>query len=211
MINTEEISSIIFDLGGVLLNLNYQLSIQAFTDLGIQNANQLFSQAQQTKTFDDFETGKISANEFRATIKNLIPNSVTDEQVDNAWNSMLLDFPQERFEFLKKVTKTHRIFLLSNTNEIHMAWFKNYLNKQYGKDAFFNLFEVAYLSNEIGMRKPHKEIFEFVCKENNLNPQTTLFIDDSAQHLVGAKKAGLQTVWLEPGMETVKILSDFLT
>jgi putative hydrolase of the HAD superfamily len=204
------IKSIIFDLGGVLLNLDYNLTVKAFETIGITDSEQLFSKKSQTTFFDDFETGKISAIEFRTEIRQIISQSISDEQIDNAWNAMLLDFPTERFDFLKKISKSHRIFLLSNTNEIHMSWFKNYINQLFGENVFFHLFEVAYLSNEMGMRKPHKEIFDFVVTQNNLNPINTLFIDDSPQHLVGAKKAGLHTIWLEAGMETIDIINQQL-
>lgn len=205
-----QIKSIIFDLGGVLLNIDYQLTIAAFSDLGMPNANGLFSQKAQTSFFDDFETGKISVQKFRAEVRNFLENDVSDAQIDAAWNAMLLDFPKHRLEFLKKVSKKYRIFLLSNTNEIHMEWFKTYVNQLFGKNVFFNLFEVAYLSHEMGMRKPHKEIFDFVVNQNELQASTTLFIDDSAQHLVGAKAAGLHTHWLAPDEETTAILAPLL-
>jgi putative hydrolase of the HAD superfamily len=205
-----QIKSIIFDLGGVLLNLDYQLTISEFTKLGLTNSGELFSQKSQTFLFDEFETGKISAEKFRSEVKSLINNEVTDEQIDSAWNAMLLDFPLNRLELLTALSKEYRIFLLSNTNEIHMDWFKKYINQLFGTDVFFNLFEVAYLSNEMGMRKPHQEIFDFVVNQNNLDTESTLFIDDSAQHLVGAKAAGLQTIWLKPGLETVEVLHGFL-
>ena len=92
-----------------------------------------------------------------------------------------------------------------------MDWFKNYVNQLFGKEVFFDLFEVAYLSNEIEMRKPHVEIFEFVISQNNLSPENTLFIDDSPQHLEGAKKAGIQTHWLQKGEEITEVLANFLT
>lgn len=208
--NFSNIESVIFDLGGVLLNLDYHLTIEAFEGLGIKNAKYLFSQKSQNQIFDDFETGKISAMKFRNELRKLISNPVTDQQIDDAWNAMLLDFPKNRFQFLEKVSKSYRIFLLSNTNEIHMHWFKSYVNARFGKNRFFDLFEVAYLSNEVGMRKPHLEIFDYVVQANGLNPKTTLFIDDSPQHLVGAKQADLQVIWLEKGMETTKILSNLL-
>ncbi|MFT4753595.1 MAG: HAD superfamily hydrolase (TIGR01509 family) [Salibacteraceae bacterium] len=204
------INTVIFDLGGVLLNLDYTLTIQAFENLGLPNAKNLFSQKAQNHIFDNFETGKIASTEFRKEIKSLINGPVSDQQIDAAWNTMLLDFPTDRFEFLQQVSQTHRIFLLSNTNAIHMAWFKNYIDKRFGENIFFDLFEVAYLSNEMGMRKPHQEIFDFVVNENNLDTKSTLFIDDSAQHLIGATAAGLQTVWLEPGMETIGVLKTLI-
>lgn len=204
------IETIIFDLGGVLLNLDYNLTIQAFENLGIDDAENLFSQKNQTSFFDDFETGKITSEQFRTEIRSHLKKTVSDNQIDDAWNTMLLDFPKARFDFLQKVSKSYRIFLLSNTNQIHMNWFKNYVNDLFGTNVFFDLFEVPYLSNEMGLRKPHQEIFDFVIQQNQLNPPTTLFIDDSPQHLVGAKSAGLQTVWLEPGMEIITVLGNFL-
>lgn len=123
---------------------------------------------------------------------------------------MLVDLSQERFDFLVRLSANHRIFLLSNTNEIHMTWFKNYVDQLFGENAFFGLFEEAYLSHEIGMRKPQKETFQFVIDQNKLHPSKTLFIDDSPQHLVGAEKVGLQTIWLEPGMETIQVLDSYI-
>lgn len=207
--NNSKLESIIFDLGGVLLNLDYSLTIKAFEKLGIKDAENHFSQKSQTSFFDDFEKGKIPASKFRNEIRKTLVNPISDTEIDRAWNSLLLDFPPERFDLLKSLSNKYRIFLLSNTNEIHMAWFKKYINQLFGENVFFNLFEIAYLSNEMGMRKPDKEIFEFVTSENNLNPETTLFIDDSPQHLVGAKSAGLQTIWLEKNMEITKILQDY--
>ena len=115
------INSIIFDLGGVLLNLDYQLTISAFTDLGMPDSEALFSQKSQTSFFDDFETGKISAKTFRTEVRSYIKKEVTDAQIDAAWNTMLLDFPKERFDFVHALTERYRVFLLSNTNEIHMT------------------------------------------------------------------------------------------
>lgn len=211
MINQSNISSIIFDLGGVILNLDYTLTVSAFEKIGVENPTELFSKKSQTSFFDDFETGKISAQQFRQEIKAIIPQVVTDNQIDNAWNAMLLDFPLHRFDFLQTISTKRRIFLLSNTNEIHMNWFKNYVNKLFGENAFFELFEVAYLSNEMNMRKPHVEIFNHVVSQNKLNANSTLFIDDSPQHVEGAKKAGLQGYWLQNNEEITTILGDFLT
>ena len=205
------IDAIIFDLGGVILNLDYHLTIRAFEKLGMKDSSELFSQKAQSGFFDDFETGKIGAQAFRKEVRKVLHSSVTDSEIDKAWNAMLLDFPQSRFEFLKSISSKKRSFLLSNTNETHMAWFKKYVNELFGENVFFNLFEEAYLSNEMGMRKPNVEIFEHVISQNQLDPKTTLFIDDSEQHLRGAKLAGLQTHWLQPNEEITKLFSNFLT
>jgi len=192
----KNIDNIIFDLGGVLLNIDYTLTSKAFKRLGVKNFDALYSQAQQNNVFNDFETGKLSAKDFRTYIKEYIPKA-TDREIDDAWNSMLLDLPKKRLELLNNIKKKYRIFLLSNTNEIHVKYFTNYLNKMYGKGYFESLFEKHYYSNEIGLRKPNIEAFEYVCKQNDLEPSNTLFIDDSIQHIKGAKKAGLQTYFLD--------------
>lgn len=210
-IDSSRIDAVIFDLGGVLLNLDYQITINAFTELGLENVDHLFSQKKQFGFFDEFETGKINASEFRKELRALASETLTDSQIDAAWNAMLLDFPPNRFDFLKSISVKKRIFLLSNTNEIHMSWFKRYVNQLFGEDVFFDLFEVAYLSNEMSMRKPNVDIFDFVVNENKLNPERTLFIDDSPQHLDGAKLASLQTHWLQPNEEIVRLLGHFLT
>jgi putative hydrolase of the HAD superfamily len=209
-IDNTNVAAIIFDLGGVILNLDYHLTIKAFEKLGLANSSELFSQKSQSGFFDDFETGKISAQEFRKEIRKVLNKDVSDTEIDTAWNAMLLDFPTKRFDLISQISSTKRIFLLSNTNEIHMAWFKNYVNELFGVNVFFTLFEVAYLSNEMGMRKPNVEIFEHVISENNLDSKTTLFIDDSEQHLIGAKNANLQTHWLQPNEEITTLLSHFL-
>lgn len=206
----KEIDAIIFDLGGVILNLDYQITIDAFEKLGIPDPASLFSQKSQTSFFDDFETGQITENTFLQEVKALIPRQVSYEEIINAWNAMLLDFPLNRFEFLAALKSEKRIFLLSNTNKIHMDWFKEYVNKLFGKNVFFELFEVAYLSNEIGLRKPNTEVFDYVISQNNLVPEKTLFIDDSPQHLEGAEKSGIQTIWLQKGEEITDVLPNFL-
>ena len=185
--------------------------MNAFERIGLNNPEEMFSKKSQSNFFDDFETGKITAQEFRDEVKKLISKPVLDEQIDEAWNAMLLDFPLHRFEFLNAIKAKRRIFLLSNTNEIHMTWFKEYVNKLFGENVFFNLFEVAYLSNEMGMRKPNTEIFHSVVNQNKLAPNETLFIDDSPQHVEGAKKAGLQAYWLQNEEDITVVLRNFLT
>lgn len=208
-IDITQIDSIIFDLGGVILNLDYQKTIDAFTALGLNKSGQLFSQSHQTTLFNNFETGKISAVQFRSGIRKLVSSELSDSQIDDAWNSMLFDLPLKRIELLKDIAKSKRIFLLSNTNEIHMDWFKSYTNELLGKDVFFKLFEVAYLSNEMGLRKPNADIFEYVTNENNLNPTKTLFIDDSKQHIIGAKKVGLNAYHILPEEDILRLFDGF--
>lgn len=193
------IKNIIFDLGGVLLSINPQLTIDAFKNLGIKNPNELFLQKQQSQFFKDFEQGKITATDFRNEIKKLSAKPLTDEQIDAAWNAMLLELPQERIQLLQNLKKKHRLFLLSNTNEIHIHAFEEYLARINRKEFFYELFEKVYYSFWTRILKPDAAIFKLVLAENNLQAQETLFIDDSPQHVEGAKKVGLNALLLEKG------------
>lgn len=196
-INLNEIQTIIFDLGGVLLDLDYHLTIKAFENLGIKNASTFFSQKEQVEIFNLLETGMLSELDFRNQIRQYTHQTISDQQIDNAWNKLLLDLPIERFHLLQNIAQDKRIFLLSNTNAIHMKWFKAYTTKLIGENQFFEVFEKSYLSHEVKMRKPNSEIFEYVISQNHLTPEKTLFIDDSEQHILGAQTTGLQTYWLQ--------------
>jgi putative hydrolase of the HAD superfamily len=192
------IKNIIFDFGGVILNINYKLTEKAFAELGLTDFGSIYSQATQQELFDTLEKGLITPAQFRTGIRRFI-GEVPDAAIDKAWNAMLLDLPAERVELLDRLKSSHRIFLLSNTNEIHYRAFTAYMKEKFGRDIFSEVFEKAYVSHEINMRKPDAEIFEFVVRQNNLKKEETLFIDDSIQHIEGAKRVGLNTIFLEKG------------
>ncbi len=191
--------NIIFDLGVVILDVNYNLTAAAFKKLGLVDFDEHYSKIKQDNFFDRFETGHMSDEEFRDTVRKHIPHPVTDEQIDEAWNAMLLEVADETFELLENIGKQKRIFLLSNTNSIHIKAFTKIIEKQYGFSKFESLFEKTYYSCNIGMRKPNAEIFDYVVKANNLNITETLFIDDSPQHVEGARKYGLTALHLHTG------------
>ncbi len=203
----KNIKNIIFDLGGVILNIDYHLTAQAFKNLGIKDFDSIYSQAQQNNLFNDLETGQISPQDFRTALKEYIPQA-TDQEIDHAWNAMLLDLPQERIELLKAIKGNYRIFLLSNTNAIHIKAFTAYVNQQFGTGLFENLFENHYYSSEIGLRKPNANAFQYVLDQNNLKVEETLFIDDSVQHIEGAKSIGLSTIWLNNKQEITSLFLD---
>ena len=194
------IKHIIFDLGGVLLNIDYELTQQAFIDAGIPNIKELYSQMQQTSVFDDLETGKISQAEFIKAIQEIAPAHIADEKIIEAWNALILDFPIRRLQILQQLSLHYNLFLLSNTNEIHEAAFNGELLRTSGMPNIGVFFDRVYLSHRVGLRKPMKEIFELVLNENGLSPQETLFIDDSPQHIEMANSLSIQTIWLEKGM-----------
>ena len=121
---------------------------------------------------------------------------LTNDQIKKAWNAIILTMPEHRIRLLEQVRKNYRIFLLSNTNVIHYEVYTKQLRDVFGYKGFNELFEKAYLSFQIGMKKPDLEFFELVLSENKLNASETLFIDDSIQQVQGAEKAGLITYHL---------------
>lgn len=187
--------AIIFDLGGVIINLDYNLTTSAFQDLGMKNFHEAYSQLSQNSLFDDFETGKISSQHFINKLLPLLPVGTSANQVVSAWNAMILNVPEKKVELLKKLKNSHRLFLLSNTNDIHMVkvlreW------KKVSETSMEDIFETIFLSHEMGLRKPNPDIFKEVCKQGGLDPNRTLFIDDSPQHIIGAQSLGIQTIHL---------------
>ena len=193
-----DVKNIIFDLGGVILDIDYNRPIEAFKKLGAGDFKTLYSQQSQASFFNKFEKGEITPAQFRKKMREHLPEKVTDEEIDAAWCSMLGELPSPRIVVLKMLAKmNYRLFLLSNTNSIHIRAFTKYLDDTYGKNLFKKLFEKVYYSSQIGMRKPTKKIFEHVLKENDLKASQTLFIDDSTQHIEGAKKLGIQTHLLQ--------------
>jgi len=192
------IKNIIFDLGVVLLNIDFQKTMAAFKNLGIENIDEIFSGYSQSGFFDDFEKGVISPEEFREEIRKLLDSEVSDEHIDKAWNAMILDFPVERINFIMGCRNNYRTFLLSNTNAIHFPVYNKQFQERFLIDDFSELFEKAYYSYRHGLRKPDKEIFELVIKENSLIPEETLFIDDSPQHIATATSLGIKTFLFVP-------------
>lgn len=199
-----EYKNIIFDFGGVILNLDYHRTTKAFIDLGISDFEERYSQLNQTDLFDRFERGEVSPEAFREGLNSVLDQDIADEELDTAWNAMLLDLPAERLQIIEKLHSEKRICLLSNTNEIHVERFESDLKKAHGLKNLSSFFDEVYYSCRVGMRKPEARIFEFVLKEQGYNPSETLFIDDSPQHIEGAKKVGLNTYHLRADLgETI--------
>lgn len=205
-----QIKNVIFDLGGVLLNIDYHLTIQAFVDIGMSNFQELFTQAQQSELFDKIEVGEISSDEFLAEIKALMPSYVSEVEIRTAWNAMLLDLPSERLDFLLAVKEKYNTALLSNTNSIHLESFYKELKKVHNLKSLDDYFHKVYFSCDLGMRKPNPETFLRVCELEGFNPSETLFIDDTMQHVEGAKQAGLQALHLDVKNTDVINLLSFL-
>ncbi|HEY1060111.1 MAG TPA: HAD family phosphatase [Daejeonella sp.] len=189
-----KIRNIIFDYGNVIFTIDFNRAQHSFTELGVKNVEHFFSHKGHDSLFDQFEQGLISSSEFRDGIRKVTGiESLSDAEIDQAWNSLLIGVPEPNHDLLLKVKEKYRTFLLSNNNEIHYNWIMDYLQREHRLDSNAVFFEKDYYSHLMKMRKPNREIFEFVMRENNLNPIETLFIDDSPQHLKTADMLGLNT------------------
>jgi len=197
--------AVIFDFGGVILNIDYKRTEEAFMRLGIENFVSLYSQAMQISLFDRLEKGLTDAAAFCDAIRQMSGSAIPDQDLTNAWNALLGDMPPGRIALLKKLKTRYRTFLLSNTNAIHYEVYLEELRNIHGFNDFNELFERAYFSFQMGMKKPDAKIFQRVIAENTLDPATTLFIDDSIQHIRGAAACGLQTRFLAPGTEVTDL------
>ena len=192
----QNIKNIIFDLGGVILDIDFKQTELAFAKLGVGNFNQYYTLQSVSPLFEKLELGLITPEVFYDEFRNVLKTSLTNEEIRDAWNALLINFPPERIIRLEEIGKKYKIYLLSNTNKIHYDAFIKMFDEQIGKGDFNKYFIKPYYSHEINLRKPSKECFEFVLKNENLNAEETLFIDDSETNTEGAKEAGLNTIHL---------------
>lgn len=191
----QNIKNIIFDYGNVIFMLDFDRSRQAWADLGIADPDAFYSHQRQDRIFTAFESGDATAEEFRAYIRDILNKpELADIQIDRAWNSLLVGVPDGNHDLLLRLKPMYRTFLLSNINPIHFEYIMNYLNQEFGfGTGNDHLFEKAYYSHLMGMRKPNDDIFEAVLQENGLIPAETLFIDDNPHNIEAAGRLGIQT------------------
>lgn len=196
----KNIRHIILDFGGVIINIDYKKTEEAFVNLGITDFAERYSQLQQTEIFDRLETGRSGRADFIAALQQIAGAHITEDQIVTAWNAMLLDIPLRRLQILQQLQLHFDLFLLSNTNEIHEEAFNKKLKTLCGFNSMGVFVDKVYYSHRVGMRKPDAAIFRMILEQNSLDPAKTLFVDDSPQHIEGAKALGIQTILLEPGM-----------
>ena len=193
----QNIRNIIFDLGGIFLNIDFKRTEKAFSALGVE-FNNFYSQHHASELFELLETGKISPEEFHNAFVEETGLHLSYEQLKYAWTALLLDFPVERIKWLQEIGKRYKTFLFSNTNKIHHDVFAEMFREKTGFEDFNKLFVKAYYSHEMGLRKPYPESYLYILNEQQLKPQETLFIDDTLKNIEGAEQVGLQTLHLVP-------------
>ncbi len=201
--------NIIFDLGGVILNIDMKKTEQAFVNLGIENFGELYNQFHASALFADLETGKITPGQFIETLQKHT-NGVSREEIVVAWNAMLLNFPLPRIRLLQRLKESYRTFLLSNTNAIHYDAFQNIYRQSAGDNSSLNgCFHKAYYSHDLGLRKPGKEIYQQVLREQNLVAEETLFIDDTPANVEAASSVNIMALYLKSPETIEDVLADY--
>jgi putative hydrolase of the HAD superfamily len=194
---SHEIKLIVFDYGGVIIDLYPEKTRSAFLDLGLRNPDELYSPSGQVGLFDDFDKGLIEPNEFLKELKKYFPSTVETDKIVDAWNAMLGNISTEKINFIRQLKEKYQVCLLSNTNEIHLEYIQSKNQPSNFSNSVEENFDKVYYSCRLGMRKPEKEIFEYVMNKHNVNPREILFIDDTPMHIEGANKCGWKTLKVE--------------
>ena len=205
----KSIKNIIFDFGAVVINIDIPNAYKSFAELSGKAPEEVRALFENQGAYADFECGKMSNDEFHTLLRKELGVSCSDEELDKAWNAMLLDIPLERVEKLKELKTQYNIFLLSNTNAIHVKKMKEMFLQEFGIEDFTKLFHKPYLSYEIGLIKPDTSIYEYVLKDAGLDRKETIFLDDNADNVKSALGIGLPTIQVVPGKYTMMdILKD---
>jgi epoxide hydrolase-like predicted phosphatase len=202
-VDFKSIKNIIFDFGAVVINIDIPNAYRAFSDLSGIPAETVRDLFEGQGAYADFESGKMNNDDFHAFLRKELKVSCSDEQLDKAWNAMLFDVPLERVEKLKELKTRYNIFLLSNTNAIHVKKIKEIFNENFGIEDFTKLFHKRYLSHEVGLLKPDPAIYEYVLKDAGLKKEETIFLDDNADNVKSALSIGLPTIKVIPGEYTM--------
>lgn len=204
-----EIKNIVFDLGGVLMNIDFKRTFDAFEIIGYRGAEQAFQDPEINRLCMDFETGVYCSIEMRRKFRELTGFKCTDLQFDNAWNALLIDFPPEHIKRVQQLAKKYKTYLLSNTNPIHAKHFNAELEKHFGIESMDHLLDKAWYSHNLGLRKPDERIFQKVLKASRLNPTETVFIDDGEMNVRVAESLGMRGIYVAGEFTVMEALKEF--
>ncbi|MEA3505384.1 MAG: HAD-IA family hydrolase [Bacteroidota bacterium] len=188
------VKNIIFDFGGIIIDIDYSAVKQAFIDVGMRDPDKFYKHDSHAKIVEDFECGLVSPAKFREEIISDMVSPINYDAFDTAWNAIIKTIPRKRVELIDELSKKYRVFLLSNTNSIHYNKYTSEFRETY-KRELIDLFDKAYFSFEMKLRKPDKQIFDKVLKTENLIANETLFVDDSEINIEAAKSVGLKVLY----------------
>jgi len=205
-----EIKNVIFDLGGVIINIDTYAVRKRMLGKGVGNVDELHTKLIDQDIYHKLETGHISADEFRTSIKKVIDIEVSDQDIDDAWNAMILDIPRERIKFMTRLKSRYKLYLLSNTNSIHWEYYDRYFQDTYDYPSLNSFFSQAWYSYLMGIRKPDPGIFKMVLEEGQFDPSETVFIDDLKENTEAAASLGIIPCHLEEGKEIMDLFGENL-
>ena len=187
------IKNIIFDLGGVLLDIDFNKTRNAFEKLGVKNFDSFYTKETANPIFESLETGHISNEDFYSALQQHCRPETNFEQIQAAWNKILIGFRKESIKHLSILKERYNLYLLSNTNSIHHTAFIEIFKREIGGQPFDSYFTKAYYSHQLQKRKPYRETYLYVLNDAGIKAGETLFIDDALANIKGAENAGLQT------------------
>ncbi len=206
---TKQLKNLIFDFGGILINLDYE---QTYNELrSLFNLPQGPFSAYYQNILDEYEMGYFDEASFIHRLQRSVEHIVSERHIVDAWNAMLLDIPIERLHFVKELRKSYNVYLLSNTNHTHLQYVRREVLASMGIDQFEEEhFIKAYYSHEIKYRKPNHDIYQYVIKDSGINPGESLFIDDNLDNVRGAREVGLLAVRHDPNDEIISCLPKYI-
>ena len=207
VIQTSKIKNIIFDLGGVLLNINPLLSLLELEKISGISKDELIVRFLNEKIFEKFDTGSLNPAQFRERLCQILNCSVSDAEIDRCWNKLLLDFPLHRVELLQQLRKNYRVFLLSNTNSIHFDHYTKEFFENYGIQMA-DLFEKLFLSYEIGIHKPDAGIYTHVLQHAGIEASESVFFDDSLANIEAAALLGIPGIHIKDGYDVTSFFTN---
>lgn len=196
--------AVIFDFGNVIINIEFQRIYQTFAKFTSKPVTYIEKRITEDQIFRRYESGQFTDEEFREVIRQTLGFPLSDHEVDTAWNAILLDIPTDRIDLIHNIRQKYPVYLLSNTNNIHISASNNYLKKVHGIKNLDILFDKLYLSYEMGMWKPDAEIYHEVLRSNKLQPNEVIFFDDNQHNIESAKAIGMQTILVEPPTSIVE-------
>ena len=206
--NFSSIKNIIFDLGGVIINIDFQYTFEAFAKLGDTDILKTLQKFEGLQVFKRYEMGELSDQQLRDLLRKEFNTRVSDEEIDKAWNALLMDIPPARIDLLQNLKNKYRTFLLSNTNKIHIQEVNEILHRSTGVKNLSALFEKIYYSYEMKMSKPAVDIYFHVLKEQGLKAEETLFVDDNKDNIEGAKAAGLKVLHVQAPQTIIELFEN---
>lgn len=207
--NLNQIKNIIFDLGDVIINIDFALTFQAFSKLTDKSLDEVYEEFREKQIWEKYETGELSNQAFLNLLRSALNLKETDVEIINAWNALLLDIPRKRIELIKSLSEKYRLFILSNTSEYHIIDVNRILSEMSEFNDLKELVEVAYYSYEMGLRKPDPAIYQKVLDEQGIVASETIFLDDNKENIDSAMTLGLNVFRVQKPVDICEYLKDF--